>query len=123
MNARTVQQSAVSNFFVAPRTPLARVSYLSNLRVTSDIVETDINQIKFGQAVDVNVAAFPHTTLTGGVQNIGLATANTFSMLRTWYKTSNYTVTISIEEYKGRNGSRNECNSSDLFVGETQWNK
>jgi multidrug resistance efflux pump len=103
-----VQQSAVINTFVAAGTPLARAYDLNNLWVTANIEETKINDIKYGQMVDVYVDAFPGTALTGTVSKLGLATAGTFSLLPAGNTTANYTkvtqvipVTIALEGYRG----------------------
>jgi multidrug resistance efflux pump len=103
-----VQQSAVPNSFIAVGTPLARAYDLTHLYVTANINETDINRIKTGQAVDIHIDAFPGTNLTGKVNRLGLATANTFSMLPTSNTTSNFTkvvqvvpITITLDSYSG----------------------
>ncbi|TJY41822.1 HlyD family secretion protein [Cohnella pontilimi] len=103
-----VQQSAVVNSVVAPGTPLARMYDLNNLWITANIAETDIRDIKVGQAVDLDVDAFPGNTLTGKVSQIGLATAGTFSLLPVSNTTTNYTrvtqvipVNISVDSYRG----------------------
>jgi MFS family permease len=43
--------------------------------------ETDLNDVKVGQDVDLYVDGYPNTTLTGKVDSLGLATAGTFSLL------------------------------------------
>jgi multidrug resistance efflux pump len=103
-----VQQSAVPNSFVAVGTPLARAYDLTHLYVTANINETDINRIKADQTVDIYLDAFPGTNLTGKVNRIGLATANTFSLLPTSNTTSNYTkvtqvvpINITLDSYNG----------------------
>ncbi|AMX00283.1 efflux RND transporter periplasmic adaptor subunit [Rummeliibacillus stabekisii] len=101
-----VQSNAVENAMVAAGTPLA-ISYdLDHLWVTANIEETDLDNIKKGQDVDITVDAFPNTTLSGKVQKIGLATAGTFSLLPSNNSSGNYTketqvipVKISIDSY------------------------
>lgn len=107
-SATVVQQNAVKNSFVAPGTPLAYAYDLDHLWVTANIGETNINDVKTGQTVDVYVDAYPGTTLTGKVDSIGLATSGTFSMLPTSNATGNYTkveqvipVKISLDGYRG----------------------
>jgi multidrug resistance efflux pump len=60
------------------------------------------------QTVDVYVDSFPGTALTGKVDQIGLATAGTFSLLPTSNTTGNYTkvtqvipIKISLDGYRG----------------------
>lgn len=107
-NGTVVQSSAVANSFVAAGTPLAQVFDFNKLWVTANIEETKIDEIATGQDVDIYVDAFPNTTLKGKVQQIGLATAGTFSLLPNTNNTSNYTkvtqvipVKVSIDDHKG----------------------
>ncbi|AZU62263.1 efflux RND transporter periplasmic adaptor subunit [Neobacillus mesonae] len=104
-----VQTNAVENTMVAAGTPLA-ISYdLNNLWVTANIEETKLNDVKIGQDVDIYVDAFPNVTLNGKVEEIGLATAGTFSLLPKNNASANYTketqvvpVKISIDHYGER---------------------
>ena len=107
-NGTVVQSSAVKDSFVAAGTPLAQMFDLSNLWVTANIEETDLNDIEIGQVVDVYVDAYPNNNLKGKVENIGLTTAGTFSLLPSSNSTGNYTkvtqvipIKISLESYKG----------------------
>lgn len=86
-----VQSSATENTFVGAGSPLAYAYDMSNLFVTANIKETDIDDMRKGQDVDVYVDAFPNTTLTGKVDQIGMTTANTFSLLPSGSTTANYT--------------------------------
>jgi multidrug resistance efflux pump len=102
-----VQNSGVGNSIVAAGSPLAITYDLSKLWVTANIKETDINDVKVGQDVDVYVDAFPNTNITGKVDTIGLATAGSFSLIPTNNNTSgNYTketqvipVKITLDSY------------------------
>jgi multidrug resistance efflux pump len=103
-----VQQNAVMNAAVGTGTPLAQMYDLNKLWVVANISETTIRDVKLGQAVDLDIDAFPGTTLTGKVSQIGLATAGTFSLLPASNTTSNYTkvtqvipVSISFDNYRG----------------------
>lgn len=104
-----VQTNAVENTMVAAGTPLA-VSYdLDHLWVTANVKETDLNDVKVGQDVDIYVDAFPNITLNGKVEEIGLATAGTFSLLPKNNASGNYTketqvvpVKISLDHYGER---------------------
>ncbi|MDP4103727.1 MAG: efflux RND transporter periplasmic adaptor subunit [Bacillota bacterium] len=107
-NGTVVQNNGVENAFVAAGTPLAIEYDLNNLWVTANIDETKIDEIATGQDVDIYVDAFPNQTLKGKVQQIGLATAGTFSLLPSSNSTSNYTkvtqvvpVRVSIDDNKG----------------------
>ncbi|MEH7117524.1 HlyD family efflux transporter periplasmic adaptor subunit [Neobacillus vireti] len=103
-----VQSNAVQDSFVAAGTPLAQVYDLNNLWVTANIDETKVDEIAVGQDVDIYVDAFPNSTLKGKIQQIGLATASTFSLLPSSNNTANYTkvtqvvpVKVSIDDNKG----------------------
>lgn len=107
-NSTIVQSSAVANSYVAAGTSLAKSYDMSNLWVTANVDETDLNDVKVGQDVDLYVDAYPDTTLTGKVDSLGLATSATFSLLPTSNSSGNYTketqvipVKISIDNYGG----------------------
>lgn len=108
LSSTIVQQSAIPHSYVAPGTSLARGFNLNNLWIAANIEETKLDKIKVGQTVDVYVDAFPDTTLTGKIDQIGLATASTFSMFPSTNSNANYTkvtqvvpIIITIEGYKG----------------------
>lgn len=86
-----VQSNATKNAFISAGTPLAYAYDMNNLWVTANIKETDIDDVKKGNSVDVYVDAYPNTTLTGIVDQVGLTTANTFSLLPSGNTTANYT--------------------------------
>lgn len=101
-----VQSNAVKDTMVAAGTPLAITYDLNHLWVTANIEETEIDDVELGQEVDIYVDAYPNTTLSGKVQEIGLATAGTFSLLPSNNSSGNYTketqvipVKISIDNY------------------------
>jgi multidrug resistance efflux pump len=103
-----VQNNAMTNEYVAAGMPLAYAYDLQHLTVTANIKETDIRDVKPGQDVDVYVDAEPGVTIKGTVASIGLATANTFSLLPTQSTTADYTkvtqvipVTITLQGYQG----------------------
>ncbi|QAY67902.1 efflux RND transporter periplasmic adaptor subunit [Paenibacillus protaetiae] len=105
-NGTIVQSTAVNHSIVGAGTSLAKSYDLNNLWITANIEETKINDIEVGQTVDVYVDAFPDETLTGRVEQIGLATAGSFSLLPTSNTDASYTkvvqvipVRISIEGY------------------------
>lgn len=89
--ATIVQQNAVKDSIVMAGMPLAYAYDFKNLWVTANINETDINDVKLGQQVDIYVDAYPGTTLGGRVERIGLATASTFSLLPSSNNTANFT--------------------------------
>lgn len=88
--------SGVKNTVVAAGSPLA-ISYdLTKLWVTANIEETKIDDVEIGQDVDIYVDAFPNTTIKGKVEEIGLATAGTFSLLPSNNASGNYTKEVQV---------------------------
>lgn len=107
-NATIVDRSAVNNEFVAAGTPLAYAYNMNDLWVTANINETQLHSLKLGDVVDVSVDGYPGMQLEGQVARIGLATANTFSLLPSSSSNANFTkvnqvipVKISIQGYQG----------------------
>jgi multidrug resistance efflux pump len=102
-----VQSDAMNNEYVAAGTPLAYAYDMNHLDIVANIKETEINDVKVGQQVDVYVAG-QSGSLSGTVSQIGLATASTFSLLPTQSTTADYTkvtqvvpVTISLQSTAG----------------------
>lgn len=107
-NATIVERSAVNNEFVGAGTPLAYAYNMNDLWVTANINETKLHELKLGDRVDVTVDAYPGMQLEGQVERIGLATANTFSLLPSASENANFTkvnqvvpVKIGIQGYQG----------------------
>ncbi|RYL89794.1 HlyD family secretion protein [Sporolactobacillus sp. THM7-4] len=102
------QNNGVRNTVVGAGTQLAQAYDLKALQVTANVDETDLDRIKTGQKVDVSIDAFPHTTFSGRVKQIGTATAGTFSLISSSNSNGNYTkvtqvipVKISLDSFKG----------------------
>ncbi|BCL82166.1 putative efflux system component YhbJ [Ktedonobacteria bacterium brp13] len=88
ISGTVVQSSAIQGQVVAAGTPLAQIANMDNPTVTAYIDESQLNNVKVGQQVDVNVDAFPGTTYNGHVQQIVQATAGTFSLIPSTDNTS-----------------------------------
>ncbi|MCP8969268.1 HlyD family secretion protein [Ectobacillus ponti] len=95
-----VQSSATENTFVGAGSPLAYAYDMNSLYVTANVKETDIDDVKKGQDVDVYVDAYPNTTLKGKVEQVGMTTANTFSLLPSGSATANYTKVTQVVPVK-----------------------
>jgi multidrug resistance efflux pump len=105
-----VLNNAVEGQIVGAGVPLAYAYDLHHLWITANIKETDIDDVKVGQTVDVYLDADPGATYKGTVSRIGLATASTFSLLPSTNTSANFTkvtqvipVTITISGYDGSN--------------------
>ncbi|MCR2846752.1 efflux RND transporter periplasmic adaptor subunit [Heyndrickxia coagulans] len=96
-----VKNFAVANTYVAAGTTLAQSYDLDSLFVTAEVKETDLNDVKTGQDVDVYVDAYPNTRLTGTVDSIGKATASTFSLMPTDRSSGNYTKETQVIPVRG----------------------
>lgn len=95
-----VQRSVVNGEFVAVGTPLAYAYDMNNLWVTANVKETLIHTIAVGAKVDITVDAYPGLVLHGTIQNIGLATANTFSLLPSSSDNANFTKVTQVVPVK-----------------------
>lgn len=109
-NGTIVQQNVIPNSFTAAGTPLAYAYNMDNLWVSANINETDMNNISANQTADVYLDAFPGTTLTGKVTQIGMTTAAQFSLLPQQNTTANFTkvtqvvpLVVTLDSYKGLN--------------------
>ena len=109
-NGTIVQQNVIPNSFVPVGTTLALAYNMDDLWVSANINETDISNVQLNQAVDVNIDAYPGTTLTGKITQIGFTTASQFSLLPQQNTTANFTkvtqvipVIITLDGYKGLN--------------------
>ncbi len=109
-NGTIVQQTVVPDSFTAAGTPLAYAYNMDNLWVSANVNETAMNNIASNQVVDVYVDAFPGTTLSGKVTQIGMTTAAQFSLLPQQNTTANFTkitqvvpLVITLDSYKGLN--------------------
>ena len=63
----------------------------SKLQVTAYVLEGDLERVKLGQSVNLSIDAYSGKAFTGKVNEIGLATASTFSLFSTTNNSGNYT--------------------------------
>lgn len=78
-----VNVSGVQNQAVAAGLGLVEVTNLNNMSITAYVDESQINNIKNGQDVDVHIDAYGDTSYTGKVQSMTQATAGSFALLPT----------------------------------------
>jgi len=93
---------------VSPGQPVAMIVDKSQVYITANIEETEINRIQVGQKVEFTVDSFPGQTFIGSVSEIGEATASTFSLLPAINTSGNFTkvtqripIKIAIQDFKG----------------------
>lgn len=78
-NGTVVVDDGVEGAFVTAGTPLAIAYDLSKVYVTARVDETDIDDVRPGQTVDIEVDAFPDADLTGIVREVQGGAAGEFS--------------------------------------------
>jgi multidrug resistance efflux pump len=78
-DATVVIDNGVEGAFVPAGTQLAVAYDFSKIYVTARVDETDIDDVRLGQAVDISVDAFPGAELTGTVREVQGGAAGVFS--------------------------------------------
>ncbi len=91
INGQVIQSNAIIGQMAAPGQSLAIIADTDNLYVSANIKEDVIQKIHVGEEVEVKVDAFPDRTFRGQVENIGRATASTFSLLGSASSSGNFT--------------------------------
>jgi len=74
-NGTITQSSAVPGQVVSNSTAAFRIDDLSNLVVTIQVVEIDVNNVKVGQPASITFDAIPNKTYTGKVIKVDMAAA------------------------------------------------
>ena len=97
---QVILSTAVVGQLAAPGTSLAMIADTSNLYVSVNIKEGDIERVKIGQPVDVSVDAIHGRMFHGRVQTIGRATASTFSLIPTQDSGGSYTKVVQVVPIK-----------------------
>ncbi|NGQ94790.1 HlyD family secretion protein [Brevibacillus sp. SYP-B805] len=75
---------------VSPGQRLFLLANLQDLYVSARIEETKIERVAVGDLVTIDVDAFPHHPLQGVVEQIGLASDSTYSLLPTTNSSGNF---------------------------------
>jgi multidrug resistance efflux pump len=93
---------------VAPGQAVAMIVDMSDLYISANIEETDLQRVRVGQTVDFTIDAYPGKQFHGKVKEIGEGTASTFSLLPAVNTSGNFTkitqrvtVKISIDDQQG----------------------
>ncbi|MFY0542938.1 HlyD family secretion protein [Brevibacillus sp. H7] len=76
---------------VSPGQSVAMVVDESNLYISANVEETEIQRLQVGQLVDIKIDAFPDLKLTGHLAEIGRATNSTFALLPAINTSGNFT--------------------------------
>ncbi len=70
-----VQNNAVDREVVVPGETLGYMVNLNDLQIVANVDETAINNVVVGKTVDITIDAYPNTTFTGTVTQIGSASS------------------------------------------------
>ncbi|WP_198961244.1 efflux RND transporter periplasmic adaptor subunit [Pseudonocardia sp. MH-G8] len=89
-DATVVVDNAVEGGYVTAGTQLAVAYDFSTIFVTARVDETDINDVRAGQRVDIEVDAFPGAELTGTVREVQGGAAGVFSLFPESNSTGNF---------------------------------
>lgn len=71
--------------------PIAVIVDLNNIWVEANLEETQVEHVRLGQSVDLEVDAYPNTKFTGKVVNIGAAAASQFALIPENRSAGNFT--------------------------------
>ncbi len=77
--------------YVTPGQRLALIHDPEKIWIEANIKETELRNLKIGQAVDVAVDAYPDTAFTGRIIKIGNATTSEFTLLPSPNPSGNFT--------------------------------
>jgi membrane fusion protein (multidrug efflux system) len=76
---------------VATGQPIAVIVDLNHIWVEANLEETQVEHVRLGQHVDINVDAYPNTVFKGKVINIGAAAASEFALIPDNRSAGNFT--------------------------------
>jgi multidrug resistance efflux pump len=102
MSGQVIASSAVVGQMASPGVSLAVIADTANLYISANIKEDVIAHVRIGDRVDVKIDAFAGKTFRGEVENIGRATASTFSLLPSQNSSGNYTKVTQVIPIKIR---------------------
>jgi membrane fusion protein (multidrug efflux system) len=71
--------------------PIAVIVDLNNIWVEANLEETQVEHVRLGQSVDLNVDAYPKSKFSGKVANIGAAAASEFALIPDNRSAGNFT--------------------------------
>ncbi|MBL4584939.1 MAG: HlyD family secretion protein [Pseudomonadales bacterium] len=87
-----VDQTFVHNQeYVSPGQRLILIHDPANIWVSTNIKESEISQLRNGQAVDIHVDAYPDQTFSGTVELIGTAATSQFALIPSPNPSGNFT--------------------------------
>jgi multidrug resistance efflux pump len=102
ISGQVIKSNAVVGEMASPGMVLAVIADTDHLYVSSNIKEGSVMRVRIGQTVDVTVDAFRGRVFPGRIQNVGRATASTFSLLPAQNSSGNYTKVVQVVPVKIR---------------------
>lgn len=96
ISGRVIKSNVIVGQMAAQGQVLAIIADTKNLYISANIKETEVSKLKIGQTVDVKIDAKPGKTYKGRVEEIGQATASTFSILPQSNTGGNYIKVIQV---------------------------
>lgn len=94
VNGRINKKSVEVGALVQPGTPLMAVVQDRDLWVTANFKETQLNKMRIGQPVEIEVDTFSGRTFKGHVDSIAAGTGATFALLPPDNATGNFTKVV-----------------------------
>lgn len=79
---------------VVPGQPLATLTDMKHLTITANVEETDLQDVKVGNNVDIYIDAISGTKYSGYVSRVGSVTAGMMSLFPTGNASGNYTKVV-----------------------------
>ena len=86
-----VKNDGAVNQMVAAGTPLAIIADIENLYIGVNVEETDIDKIRLGQYVEIQIDAYPKKAFSGRVYEINQTTQNFFSGMSSFSTSGTFT--------------------------------
>ena len=74
--------------------PVMAIAAQTNLWVTANLKETQLERVRVGDTVDITVDAYPHVKFKGAVTSIAAATGATFALIPPDNATGNFTKVV-----------------------------
>ena len=97
IEGQVVVSNVNRNQIVSPTTTVAVIADTSNIYIGANIEETDINKIKEGQSVIVQLDAYPDKKFNAYVSEVGMITSNALSgNLMSFSTSGTYTKTTQL---------------------------
>ena len=100
ISGQVIKSNAVVGQMATPGVALAIIADTEHLYVSARIKESEILRVKIGQVVEIHVDAFPGKAFQGRIENIGRATASSFSVLAGGNDSGNYTKVTQVVPVK-----------------------